>query len=181
MRGKSAGLVITFGGGAPMLTDGDIAAAVGLTRRRDDAGHPVPSCVRPEILQLHYGGATEYTYRIARATWNAVCGRVAKEDGPLARRGCVLAAEAIGGRKVTAEVVAHEAWVVSRRRESLEDQIGSALAWLNGEIYAASADFCEVLRTTYIEREADRLAAEGVRLRFIGDRSRLDPKLQKIR
>jgi undecaprenyl diphosphate synthase len=32
----------------------------------------------------------------------------------------------------------------------------------------------------YIEREADRLAAEGVRLRFIGDRSRLDPKLQKM-
>lgn len=32
----------------------------------------------------------------------------------------------------------------------------------------------------YIEREADRLAAEGVRMRFIGDRSRLDPKLQKL-
>jgi undecaprenyl diphosphate synthase len=32
----------------------------------------------------------------------------------------------------------------------------------------------------YIEREADRLAAESVRLRFIGDRSRLDPKLQKL-
>ncbi len=32
----------------------------------------------------------------------------------------------------------------------------------------------------YIEREADRLAAESVRMRFIGDRSRLDPKLQKL-
>ena len=32
----------------------------------------------------------------------------------------------------------------------------------------------------YIEREADRLSVEGVRLRFIGDRSRLDPKLQKM-
>ncbi len=32
----------------------------------------------------------------------------------------------------------------------------------------------------YIEREADRLAAEGVRMRFIGDRSRLDAKLQKL-
>ena len=32
----------------------------------------------------------------------------------------------------------------------------------------------------YIEREADRLAAEAVRMRFIGDRSRLDPKLQKL-
>ena len=32
----------------------------------------------------------------------------------------------------------------------------------------------------YIEREADRLAAEGVRMRFIGDRSRLDSKLQRL-
>ncbi|WP_040671935.1 polyprenyl diphosphate synthase [Rhodobacter ferrooxidans] len=32
----------------------------------------------------------------------------------------------------------------------------------------------------YIEREADRLAAEGVRMRFIGDRSRLDPKLRSL-
>ncbi|MBD3764781.1 MAG: di-trans,poly-cis-decaprenylcistransferase [Rhodobacterales bacterium] len=32
----------------------------------------------------------------------------------------------------------------------------------------------------YIEREADRLAAEGVRMRFIGDRSRLDARLQGL-
>ncbi len=32
----------------------------------------------------------------------------------------------------------------------------------------------------YIEREAGRLAAEGVRMRFIGDRSRLEPKLQRL-
>ncbi len=32
----------------------------------------------------------------------------------------------------------------------------------------------------YIEREADRLAAESVRMRFIGDRLRLDPKLQRL-
>ena len=32
----------------------------------------------------------------------------------------------------------------------------------------------------YIEREADRLAVESVRMRFIGDRARLDPKLQRL-
>ena len=32
----------------------------------------------------------------------------------------------------------------------------------------------------YIEREADRLAKAGVRMRFIGDRGRLDPKLQRL-
>jgi undecaprenyl diphosphate synthase len=32
----------------------------------------------------------------------------------------------------------------------------------------------------YIEREADRMAAEGVRMRFIGDRSKLTDKLQHL-
>ncbi len=32
----------------------------------------------------------------------------------------------------------------------------------------------------YIEREADKLAAESVRMRFIGDRTKLDPKLQRL-
>jgi undecaprenyl diphosphate synthase len=32
----------------------------------------------------------------------------------------------------------------------------------------------------YIQREADRMASEGVRMRFIGDRSKLDPKLQRL-
>ena len=36
------------------------------------------------------------------------------------------------------------------------------------------------LFSRYIEREADRLSAEGVRMRFIGDRTRLDPKLQRL-
>ena len=32
----------------------------------------------------------------------------------------------------------------------------------------------------YIEREADGMAAEGVRMRFIGDRKRLNPKLRSL-
>ena len=32
----------------------------------------------------------------------------------------------------------------------------------------------------YIQREAEDMSAEGVRMRFIGDRSRLDPKLQRL-
>jgi undecaprenyl diphosphate synthase len=32
----------------------------------------------------------------------------------------------------------------------------------------------------YIQREADRMATEGVRMRFIGDRTKLDPKLQRL-
>jgi len=36
------------------------------------------------------------------------------------------------------------------------------------------------LFSRYIQREADRLAAEGVRMRFIGDRTRLEPGLQRL-
>ena len=36
------------------------------------------------------------------------------------------------------------------------------------------------LFSRYIEREADRLAAEGVRMRFIGERARLEPKLRNL-
>jgi undecaprenyl diphosphate synthase len=36
------------------------------------------------------------------------------------------------------------------------------------------------LFSRYIEREADRLSAEGVRMRFIGDRSRLDERLRAL-
>lgn len=32
----------------------------------------------------------------------------------------------------------------------------------------------------YIRREADRMSQEGVRMRFIGDRTKLDPKLQRL-
>jgi len=32
----------------------------------------------------------------------------------------------------------------------------------------------------YIQREADRMSDEGVRMRFIGDRTRLDPNLQRL-
>lgn len=32
----------------------------------------------------------------------------------------------------------------------------------------------------YIQREAEAMAAGGVRMRFVGDRSRLDPKLQRL-
>jgi len=36
------------------------------------------------------------------------------------------------------------------------------------------------LFTRYIQREAEALSEEGVRMRFIGDRGRLDPKLQDL-
>jgi undecaprenyl diphosphate synthase len=75
-----------------------------------------------------------------------------------------------------------------RVREIVEAAPGLGIRWLT--IYAFSTENWkrsteEVLGlmsifARYIEREADRLALEGVRMRFIGDRTRLDPKLQRL-
>lgn len=75
-----------------------------------------------------------------------------------------------------------------RVRQIVEACPGLGIRWLT--IYAFSTENWkrsteEVLGlmaifARYIEREADRLSAEGVRLRFIGDRSRLEPKLQNL-
>ena len=75
-----------------------------------------------------------------------------------------------------------------RVKEIVAASPGLGLRWLT--IYAFSTENWkrsteEVLGlmaifARYIRREADRMAEEGVRLRFIGDRTRLDPKLQRL-
>jgi undecaprenyl diphosphate synthase len=75
-----------------------------------------------------------------------------------------------------------------RVREIVRASPGLGIRWLT--VYAFSTENWkrsteEVLGlmsifARYIEREADRLAAEGVRVRFIGDRTRLDSKLQRL-
>ncbi len=75
-----------------------------------------------------------------------------------------------------------------RVREIVQCAPGLGIRWLT--IYAFSTENWkrsteEVLGlmsifARYIEREADKLAAEGVRMRFIGDRTRLDAKLQRL-
>ncbi|MEL5876987.1 polyprenyl diphosphate synthase [Cereibacter sphaeroides] len=75
-----------------------------------------------------------------------------------------------------------------RVREIVQASPGLGIRWLT--VYAFSTENWkrsteEVLGlmsifARYIEREADRLAKEGVRMRFIGDRTRLDPKLQRL-
>lgn len=75
-----------------------------------------------------------------------------------------------------------------RVREIVQASPGLGIRWLT--VYAFSTENWkrsteEVLGlmsifARYIEREADRLAKEGVRMRFIGDRTRLDAKLQRL-
>lgn len=75
-----------------------------------------------------------------------------------------------------------------RVREVVKAAPGLGIRWLT--VYAFSTENWkrsteEVLGlmsifARYIEREADRVSAEGVRMRFIGDRTRLDAKLQRL-
>jgi undecaprenyl diphosphate synthase len=75
-----------------------------------------------------------------------------------------------------------------RVKEIVAAAPGLGIKWLT--IYAFSTENWK--RTTeevlglmsifsrYIEREADRMAAESVRMRFIGDRSMLNPRLKRL-
>ncbi|MBA3909236.1 MAG: di-trans,poly-cis-decaprenylcistransferase [Rhodobacter sp.] len=75
-----------------------------------------------------------------------------------------------------------------RVREIVRAAPGLGIRWLT--LYAFSTENWkrsteEVLGlmaifSRYIEREAERLAHAGVRMRFIGERSRLDPNLQRL-
>jgi len=73
-------------------------------------------------------------------------------------RGIVRAAPSMGVRWLTLYAFSTENW-----KRSTEEVLG-----LMG------------LFARYIRREAEALSAEGVRMRFIGDRRRLDPKLQEL-
>lgn len=77
---------------------------------------------------------------------------------------------------------------VERVREIVRAAPGLGVKWLT--LYAFSTENWkrsteEVLGLMaifgrYIQREAEQLSREGVRVRFIGDRGRLDPRLQQL-
>ena len=73
-------------------------------------------------------------------------------------RGVVRAAPDLGIRWLTLYAFSTENW-----KRSTEEVLGLM-----------------ALFARYIRREADELAREGVRMRFVGDRSRLDPKLREL-
>jgi undecaprenyl pyrophosphate synthase len=61
-------------------------------------------------------------------------------------------------------------------------QMADALCVLDRELEALDRRSAgsDGLFARYIEREADRMSADGVRMRFIGDRTRLDSRLQTL-
>ena len=147
MLGKSAWQPVYGAGGAyGGLTVQDISAAVGAARQRNDAGVQMPGCVRSEILLLHYAGRTDLILQIAKACWNAICKGVKKEDVAIGRTACWLAAESLGGRQITQDILKQEAWVLCRNYEALEHEMGYALAWMNGEKFEAEEAFKAFLR-----------------------------------
>ena len=73
-------------------------------------------------------------------------------------RGVVRAAPGLGIRWLTLYAFSTENW-----KRSTEEVLGLM-----------------ALFARYIRREAEELSRQGVRLRFIGDRTRLDPKLQDL-
>ena len=160
LSGRSMGIPSMGCGGIPSLTDQDIAAAVAVARQRDDAGKPLPTCIRPEILLLHYGDRRDFTYRIARATWNAICKNVKKEDGLTARLACILAAECMAGRTVDQATMKQQAWIAGKNYASLEREFGYAKAWIEGEMHEAAFAYVAFL-SNQLESAAKKFRRAG--------------------
>lgn len=148
LAGRGIGISITFGGSAPEVTDHDVAAAVAMTRevKRDGSLNPksVANCVRPELLMLRHGQQTTLVPVVARAC-AAVIGR---KHIPVVvtRSACVLAAQSIGGRDIGPKSVEHAAWACNVDPRMMASEIGSAAAWMEGELNRAERAFCKAIR-----------------------------------
>jgi len=150
LAGRGIGISITFGGSAPEVTDQDVAAAVAMTRevKRDGSRNPksVANCVRPELLMLRHGQQTTLVPIVARAC-AAVIGR---QHIPIVvtRSACVLAAQSIGGRDIGPKSIEHAAWACNADPRAMASEVGSAAAWMDGELSSAERAFCKAIRKT---------------------------------
>lgn len=150
LAGRGIGISITFGGSAPEITDQDVAAAVAMTRlvRRDGTLNPktVANCVRPELLMLRYAQQTTLVPIVARAC-AAVIGR-SHIPIVVTRSACVLAAQSMGGRDIGPKSIEHAAWACNVDPRLVASEVGSAAAWMEGELNSAERAFCKAIRRT---------------------------------
>lgn len=149
LGGRSCGVNIMGGsGGIASLTDQDIAGAVAMARqykRADAKGKrpeaPLASCVRPELLLLHWGGRTDFVPLIARKCSDAIADK--RTDPRMLRAAALLSAQALAGRQPDMEVTT---WALNCTRAELEREMGYAIAWMRGELGEAESAYCNAMR-----------------------------------
>jgi undecaprenyl diphosphate synthase len=117
---------------------------------------PTPAPADPPPPPLHVAIIMDGNGRWAtQRGWPRLVGH---RQGAERVRGIVRAAPGLGVRWLTLYAFSTENW-----KRSTEEVLGLM-----------------ALFARYIRREAEELSREGVRLRFIGERGRLDPKLQEL-
>lgn len=183
MVGKGKGLPYLPSGAIPKFTDQDICHAVAASRRTTEGKenkrgvktrNALAGCVRPEILELCYAGNLEHVYKVARAAYEALMRtRDAKNAGEIvrARHASLIAARAIAGHECTQVELKREAWSIACNYESLEQDVGEAKAWIEGERFEAASSFLHALKSR-LDYTSDDVSAyqKGLREEARSDR-----------
>jgi hypothetical protein len=163
LAGRSCGVNIMAGsGGIDGLTDQDIAGAVAMARQykaHDKPGKraeaPLATCVRPELLLLHWGGRSDFVPLVARKCSDAIART--RDDPRMVRAASLLAAQLLAGRQIDAEL---SSWLLNTTKAELEREIGFAVAWMRGELSEAESAYCNAMRRI-VESIADQPRSVG--------------------
>lgn len=128
------------GTGTPRLTDQDVAAALGMVTERKGRLH----CL---ALETHYGSTLIHLESLLRA-WDErehVVGQP-REATVLTRFGCELAIRELASIQYGTPQLAHFAFLIVSRRESLQKRKDDATSWLNGMVGEALTELRSCLR-----------------------------------
>lgn len=160
------------GAGIPGITDHDIAHAITAARQCVPTSNPKevrssPSCVRPELLELHWGGNMTRAPRIARIAAGQVYDGKDRDLIRLSRLASIMAAQHLGGDELSQARLKDAAWIIGTDYRNLEPCCGRAIAWMQGELNEAERAFCDALSRVEESRPRVRLRLSGMASRFV--------------
>jgi len=133
------------GTGAPSLTDQDVAAALGMVVERRGR----VACL---ALETRYGSTLVHLESLLRA-WDErehVAGQT-RETKALTRFGGELAIRELASIRYGTPQLAHYAYLICSRRESLQQRRDDALRWLNGLVSDALGELRICVREQWDE------------------------------
>jgi len=159
------------GAGIPGITDHDIAHAITAARQCTPSKdprevRPIQACVRPELLELRWGGNMQRVPRIARIVAGHVYDGAESHLVRRSRLAAVMCAQDIGGDRISQSRLKDAAWIIGTDYRNLEQDCGRAIAWMNGELSEAERAFCDALQRIQDSRPAVRaVGSHRLRLR----------------
>jgi len=165
------------GAGIPGITDHDIAHAITAARQcvptsNPKESRPSQSCVRPELLELHWGGNMTRAPRIARMAASHVYDGKDRDLVRLSRLAAVMAAQHLGGDELSQARLKDAAWIIGTDYRNLEPDCGRAIAWMQGELNEAEHAFCDALNRIQDARPTSAVRLSGMALRVATDHAR---------